>query len=157
MHKSQLMGVGVPRDIVLQGASSIGCKILSTPFMYLGVTVGNRMSQLSAWRSTIDKVHARLSKWKAKTLSVGGRLTLIKSILSTVPLYTMSIYKVPKGVLHSDVPESFHSRKILNGGLILDVLDDIIKVGTSMGYVMEGCSEDIEHIISTQGDAEIFK
>nr|GEZ32616.1 RNA-directed DNA polymerase, eukaryota [Tanacetum cinerariifolium] len=85
---------------ILQCASSIGCKILSTPFMYLGVTVGNRMSQLSAWWSTIDKVHARLSKWKAKTLSVGGRLTLIKSVLSAVPLYSMSIYKVPKGVLH---------------------------------------------------------
>nr|GEY85456.1 hypothetical protein [Tanacetum cinerariifolium] len=50
----------------------------------------------------------------------------------------------------SDVPESFHSRKILNGGSILDVLDDIIKVGTLMGYVMEGCSKDIEHIINTQ-------
>ncbi|GKC88928.1 RNA-directed DNA polymerase, eukaryota, partial [Tanacetum coccineum] len=40
-----------------------------------------------------------LSKWKAKTLSIGGRLTLLKSVLGASPLYNMSIFKVPKGVL----------------------------------------------------------
>nr|GFA43589.1 hypothetical protein CTI12_AA308650 [Tanacetum cinerariifolium] len=38
-----------------------------------------------------------------------------------------------------------------NGGSILEVLDDMIKVGRSMGYEMEGCSNDIERIISLQG------
>nr|GEY74270.1 RNA-directed DNA polymerase, eukaryota [Tanacetum cinerariifolium] len=47
---------------------------------------------------------------------------------------------------------SVHSRKSLNEGSILDVLDDIIKVGQSMGYDMEGCSKDIERIIGFQGD-----
>nr|GEX44939.1 RNA-directed DNA polymerase, eukaryota, reverse transcriptase zinc-binding domain protein [Tanacetum cinerariifolium] len=46
------------------------------------------------------KVRARLSKWKANTLSIGRRLTLLKSVLGSVSLYSMSIYKVPKGVLH---------------------------------------------------------
>nr|GEW34794.1 RNA-directed DNA polymerase, eukaryota, reverse transcriptase zinc-binding domain protein [Tanacetum cinerariifolium] len=46
------------------------------------------------------KVRTRLSKWKVKTLSIGGRLTLLKSVLGAVPLYSMSIYKAPKGVLH---------------------------------------------------------
>nr|GEY71858.1 RNA-directed DNA polymerase, eukaryota [Tanacetum cinerariifolium] len=32
-------------------------------------------------------------------LSIGGRLTLLKSVLGASPLYNMSIYKVPKGVL----------------------------------------------------------
>ncbi|GJV31181.1 RNA-directed DNA polymerase, eukaryota [Tanacetum coccineum] len=54
----------------------------------------------SEWRS-------RLSKWKAKTLSIGGRLTLLKSVLGAAPVYTMSIYKVPKGVLK--VMESIRS------------------------------------------------
>ncbi|GJZ71170.1 retrotransposon protein, putative, ty1-copia subclass, partial [Tanacetum coccineum] len=99
LHKSQVLGVGVPRVIVDQGASLIGCDVLHTPFKYLGVTVGDCMSRCSAWVSTVQKIKARLSKWKSKTLSVGGRLTLLKSVLGAVPLYTMSLYKVPKGVL----------------------------------------------------------
>nr|GEX10069.1 hypothetical protein [Tanacetum cinerariifolium] len=58
------------------------------------------MSHHSAWRNIIQKVRTRLSKWKVKTLSIGGRLTLLKSVLGVVPLYSMSIYKAPKGVLH---------------------------------------------------------
>ena len=43
------------------------------------------------------------------------------------------------------------------GGSILNVLDDLIRVGQSMGYDMEGCSRDIEHIIGTQGDKDGFR
>ncbi|GJZ88537.1 RNA-directed DNA polymerase, eukaryota [Tanacetum coccineum] len=36
LHKSKILGVGVPKEIVDQGASLIGCEVLSTPFTYLG-------------------------------------------------------------------------------------------------------------------------
>ncbi|GJX88576.1 RNA-directed DNA polymerase, eukaryota [Tanacetum coccineum] len=99
IQKSHLMGVGVPEEIVSHGASSIGCAVLHTPFKYLGVVVGDHMIRHSAWSTVIQKVQSRLSRWKANTLSVGGRLTLLKSVLGAVPLFTMSIYKVPMGVL----------------------------------------------------------
>nr|GEZ92835.1 hypothetical protein [Tanacetum cinerariifolium] len=98
--KSQVLGVGVPRNIVHQGASLVGYAVMQTPFRYLGVSVGEQMSRKSTWVNTIQELHSRLSKWKVKTLSVGGRLTLLKSVLGSSPLYNMSIYKVPKGVLH---------------------------------------------------------
>ncbi|GJT57856.1 RNA-directed DNA polymerase, eukaryota [Tanacetum coccineum] len=100
VNKSHLLGVGVPLDIVHQGASRIGCEVMRTPFKYLGVMVGDHMSRYSAWSNTIQKVRARLSKWKVKTLSIGGRLTLLKSVLGAVPIYNMSLYKAPKSVLH---------------------------------------------------------
>ncbi|GKB21476.1 hypothetical protein Tco_0855399 [Tanacetum coccineum] len=99
VQKSQLMGVGVSEELVRHGASSIGCAVLTTPFRYLGVDVGGLMTRHSAWSSVIQKIQSRLSRWKANTLSVGGRLTLLKSVLGATPLFTMSIYKVPLGVL----------------------------------------------------------
>ena len=99
IHKIHLMRVCIPEVIVSHGAASIGCTVLHTPFKYLGVVVGDRMTRHSAWSSVIQKVQSRLSRWKAKTLSIGGRLTLLKSVLGAVPLFTMSIYKAPLGVL----------------------------------------------------------
>nr|GEW58002.1 hypothetical protein [Tanacetum cinerariifolium] len=93
VSKSQVLGIGVPSDIVQQGASRIGCDIMKTPFKYLGVMVGDNMSRLSAWSNSIQKIHAKLSKWKVKTLSIGGRLTLLKSVLGATPVYNMSILK----------------------------------------------------------------
>ncbi|GJV62365.1 hypothetical protein Tco_1468465 [Tanacetum coccineum] len=74
---------------------------------YLGVMVGAGMTRHKAWDDVILKLQSRLSKWKAKTLSIGGRLTLLKSVLGASPLYNMSIFKVPKGVLK--VMESIRS------------------------------------------------
>nr|GEY52079.1 RNA-directed DNA polymerase, eukaryota [Tanacetum cinerariifolium] len=112
LQKSHVLGVGVPYEDVRHGASLIGCDVMRTPFKYIGVTVGDFMSRNSAWVNVIQKIQSRLSKWKSKTLSVGGRLTLVKSVLGAAPLYYMSIYKVPKGVLHE--LESIRS-KFFNG------------------------------------------
>nr|GEY11655.1 RNA-directed DNA polymerase, eukaryota [Tanacetum cinerariifolium] len=60
---------------------------------------GEGMSRHEAWEDVVVNLRKRLSKWKAKTLSIGGRFTLLKSVLGSSPLYTMSIFKVPKGVL----------------------------------------------------------
>nr|GEY02348.1 RNA-directed DNA polymerase, eukaryota [Tanacetum cinerariifolium] len=96
LHKSKLMGVGIPNDVVASTAKSIGCSTLHLPFNYLGVKVGGIMSRLNSWDDVVSKLSSRLSKWKLKTLSIGGRLTLIKSVLSSLPLYYMSSLKVPK-------------------------------------------------------------
>jgi hypothetical protein len=41
----------------------------------------------------------RLAGWKGRFLSLGGRLTLLNSSLSNVPLYMLSIYPTPKSVI----------------------------------------------------------
>nr|GEZ18080.1 RNA-directed DNA polymerase, eukaryota [Tanacetum cinerariifolium] len=95
------VGVGIPNDLIVAAASTLGCSIMKTPFKYLGVTVGGNMSNISAWDDIISKLNSRLSEWKVKTLSIGGRLMLLKSVLGSTPIYWMSLYKVPKSVLNS--------------------------------------------------------
>ncbi|GKB05481.1 RNA-directed DNA polymerase, eukaryota, reverse transcriptase zinc-binding domain protein [Tanacetum coccineum] len=48
-----------------------------------------------------DHFWAKLSSWKASTLSIGGHLTLIKSVLGSLGIYYMSIFKCPESVLNS--------------------------------------------------------
>ncbi|GKB86217.1 RNA-directed DNA polymerase, eukaryota, partial [Tanacetum coccineum] len=99
LYKSKLMGIGIPHEDVLLAAESIGCSTFAAPFNLLGVKVGGLMSRRSSWEEVIGNLSSRLSKWKLKTLSIGGRLTLIKSVLSSLPLYHMSIFKCPMDVL----------------------------------------------------------
>ncbi|GJS21010.1 RNA-directed DNA polymerase, eukaryota [Tanacetum coccineum] len=99
LSKSKLLGVVVSEDRVVQAANRIGCGVLKAPFAYLGSKVGGNMSRIKSWDEIVDKMVDRLSKWKMKTLSIGGRLTLLKAVLGSMPIYHMSIFKVPMKVL----------------------------------------------------------
>nr|GEU38335.1 RNA-directed DNA polymerase, eukaryota [Tanacetum cinerariifolium] len=70
IQKSQVLGVGIPRNIVNQVASLIGCAVVQNAFRYQGVMVRDSMSRKLAWADTIQKLHSWLSKWKVKTLSI---------------------------------------------------------------------------------------
>ncbi|GKA14811.1 RNA-directed DNA polymerase, eukaryota, reverse transcriptase zinc-binding domain protein [Tanacetum coccineum] len=98
MTKSKLLGISVKDDKVEQAAEKIGCNTLKIPFSYLGSKIGGCMSRIKTWNETVERMADRLSKWKFKTLSIGGRLILLKSVLGSMPMYHMSIFKVPKKV-----------------------------------------------------------
>ncbi|GKB96821.1 RNA-directed DNA polymerase, eukaryota, partial [Tanacetum coccineum] len=76
LGECHVLGVGVPLEIVHQGASRIGCEVMKTPFKYIGIMVGDHMSRCSAWSNSIQKVCTRLSKWKVKTLSIAPKRVL---------------------------------------------------------------------------------
>ncbi|GJV56177.1 hypothetical protein Tco_1457182 [Tanacetum coccineum] len=99
LGKSKIMGVHVEDVVVSRDAGKLGCMILKSPFMYLGACVGGNMSRVHMWKDIVERVKARLSKWKMQTLSIGGRLTLVKSVLGSMPLYYFSIFRVPKAIL----------------------------------------------------------
>lgn len=117
MSKSKLMWISVSKDRVEHAARKIGCTILKVPFSYLGSKVGCLMSRIQSWNEIVNNISVRLPKWKMKTLSIGGRLTLLKSVLGSLPIYHMSLFKVPFKVLHKmeSIRRNFFNGIDLNG------------------------------------------
>jgi hypothetical protein len=44
------------------------------------------------WDGVMEKIHRHLASWKWLYLSKGGRIILIKSILSNLPTYLLSLF-----------------------------------------------------------------
>jgi hypothetical protein len=55
-----------------------------------------------------ERIEKKLSSWKEKYLSVGGRLVLINSVLTSLPMFMLSFFEVQKGVIEKI--EYFRSR-----------------------------------------------
>nr|GEW68104.1 RNA-directed DNA polymerase, eukaryota, reverse transcriptase zinc-binding domain protein [Tanacetum cinerariifolium] len=123
MSKSKIMGIVVNGDKVDQVAYRIGCGILKVPFTYLGSKVGGCMSHIQNWNDVVENISSRLSKWKMKTLSIGGRLTLIKAVLGAMPIYHMSIFKATLARTFRREPRS--GIKAVQLAKLEDKLDDV--------------------------------
>ncbi|KAM0071560.1 putative RNA-directed DNA polymerase [Helianthus debilis subsp. tardiflorus] len=100
LSKCSLFGVGVEAVEVENMANVLHCRAGSFPFKYLGLQVGANMNLARNWKPIIDLFKSRLSIWKAKKLSYGGRITLLKSVLSALPTYYFSLYKAPVLVIN---------------------------------------------------------
>nr|GEX36441.1 RNA-directed DNA polymerase, eukaryota [Tanacetum cinerariifolium] len=75
MSKSKINRVLVDREKIRCATAKLGCLILKLPFSYLGTQVGGTMSRVQAWNDVVDKV------------------------LGLIPIFHMSIFRVPLGVL----------------------------------------------------------
>ncbi|KAL3037714.1 hypothetical protein AAZX31_01G085700 [Glycine max] len=79
-------------------ASWLNCSLLSFPFVYLGIPIGANLRRVPMWDPIIKKCERALSKWKQRHLSFGGRVTLIQSVLNSIPIYFLSFFRIPKKV-----------------------------------------------------------
>ncbi|PNY01940.1 ribonuclease H [Trifolium pratense] len=66
---------------------------------YLGVPALGRKPRSNDFYYLIDKVKNRLAGWKAKQLSMAGRITLAKSVIQAILIYPMMSMQVPRSCL----------------------------------------------------------
>jgi hypothetical protein len=81
------------------------------PFRYLGIPIHHKRISNADWKIIEEKFEKRLSCWKGKLLSYGGRLVLINFVLSSLAMFMLSFYEIPKTVLHK--LDSYRSRFFL--------------------------------------------
>jgi len=97
-HKSELFCFGAAKSHALEYKRIFGYVEGSFPFRYLGIPMHYRKLSNKHWCSIEERFQKKLSSWKGKLLSSGGRLVLINSVLSSLPMFMMSFFAIPKGV-----------------------------------------------------------
>jgi len=95
--------VGKSEGWCRDAAQFLNCSQLEIPFSYLGIPVGVSSKSWVVWQPIIRKFEAKLAKWKQRYLSMGGRITLINSVLTALPIYLLSFFRIPKKVVQKIV------------------------------------------------------
>lgn len=96
--KSQFFGINLKVDFIQTASSFLSCKIGIIPFKKIGIMARANHRRLSAWNHILDKLKRRLSLWHGKLMSLGGRVMMLSTGLSNIPIFYLSLFKAPKGI-----------------------------------------------------------
>ncbi|XP_073107327.1 uncharacterized protein [Elaeis guineensis] len=98
-NKSNLIGLNLPYDPDSKLAQILGCQRSFLPFKYLGIPLSFYGTKPGGWNLLVQKIERKLAGWKQQTLSRAGRLTLINTVLRTIPIYWMAVHLIPSSVI----------------------------------------------------------
>jgi hypothetical protein len=99
IHKSELFFYVEAKQYEQIYTELFGCGIGSYPFRYLGIPMHHNKLRNADWDVIEERFKRKLSTWRAKHLSYGGRLILLNSVLSSLPMFMMSFFEISKRVL----------------------------------------------------------
>ncbi|XP_058774046.1 uncharacterized protein LOC131648283 [Vicia villosa] len=97
--KSYACGVNIGDWFMNSATSFLACKKGDISFLFLEILVGANPRRRKVWVKVINNIKGRLSSWKGRNISIGGRVTLINVILNAIPSFHLSFYKAPGVVL----------------------------------------------------------
>ena len=97
LTKSEIIPVGsaVNMEVLV---NEIGCKIGALPSSYLGIPLGAQHNSVAVWDVLEERFQRKLALWKRQYISKAGRFTLLHSTLSSLPIYYMSLFRLPRRV-----------------------------------------------------------
>lgn len=65
-------------------ANILKCKVDELLTVYLGMSLGSKHKAIEIWDGITEKSEKKLAIWKSQYLSLGGRVTLINSVLGSM-------------------------------------------------------------------------
>ncbi|WVZ95111.1 hypothetical protein U9M48_040913 [Paspalum notatum var. saurae] len=74
-YKSEIFCFGQAKECENDCSELFGCRVGTFPFRYLGLPMHYKKLRNSDWKTIEERFEQRLSGWKGKLLSVGGRLS----------------------------------------------------------------------------------
>lgn len=95
-HKSKLMSINISSNFMEVATSFLACKREENEFVFLGIPIGCNPITISTWRPLVNKIQKRLNSWKGRYLSIRGILTLLKLVLRSLAIFTLSFLQSSK-------------------------------------------------------------
>ncbi|XP_014755959.1 uncharacterized protein LOC104584065 [Brachypodium distachyon] len=65
---------------------------------YLGLLAMVGTDRSDCFKHLIERVKIKTSGWKAKMLSAGGKEVLLKAVAQSMPVFAMTVFKIPKNI-----------------------------------------------------------
>ncbi|XP_042950231.1 uncharacterized protein LOC122282336 [Carya illinoinensis] len=84
------------RELILQSTNGVVCGDYNK---YLGLPTMIGRYKYMSFRGLKERIWRRMCSWKSVFLSTAGKEILIKSVLQAIPSYTMSVFKLPCGLI----------------------------------------------------------
>ena len=97
LNKSEIISVGSIAEVDSL-ALELGCKVGALPSSYLGLPLGAPHNSVAVWDGIEERFRKRLALWNRQYISKGRRITLIRSTLLSLPIYFMSLFRMPRRV-----------------------------------------------------------
>jgi len=113
-NKTLLVGINIGDSWLSEAASILNCKVAKILFLYLGLSIGGDPRRLAFWEPVLSTIKSKLSGWQSRFLSFGGRLVLLKYVLTSLPVYALSFFKAPSGII-SSIESIFQKKKFGEG------------------------------------------
>ena len=99
LEKSELLALNTLQENKIEIAAMLNCRLAELPMTYSGIPLSDKRLPKSAYLDLLHKFSKRLEGWASRFLSIAGRLTLLNSILSSLPVHFMSVLKLPEWVI----------------------------------------------------------
>ena len=99
LSKTEIFPIRCSDDLVSEALVDFPGKVCSFPGKYLGLPLHTRKLRRVDVQPLLDKIGGRLPGWKGKMLSSSGRETLVKCVLTSQPIYHLTVFPAQKWLI----------------------------------------------------------
>jgi hypothetical protein len=92
LYKSTIFVGSITNARLTQIAENFGFSIRTMPFLYLGVPIFEGKPKSYYFQPIIYRIKVKLASWKASLLTFASRIQLVKSVVHSMLIYSITIY-----------------------------------------------------------------
>jgi len=131
LHKSSIIPIQCEDGSLSAVSNTLPCTISDFPCTYLGLPLSHKKLRKNDLMPWIEKVADKLPGWKASLMNRAGRITMVRFVLSAVPIYLLIAINVPKWFIKAidKIRRGFlwKGREQANGGCCLVAWEKVMR------------------------------